>query len=87
MPYGWRMSKEASKLAKAFVRGFAKGYAPQAAFEDVPPHDLRQRLMLVCKTARTGLDGAPNIADPARRAEYLASALERILGVAWGDEA
>ena len=75
-----------SRLARAFVRGFARGYAHQPAFGDVPTAELRRRLFEVAKTARTGLDGADQIPDPARRAAYLHDALVRILAVCTGTE-
>jgi hypothetical protein len=75
-----------TRLARAFVRGFARGYAHQPAFGDVPTAELRRRLFEICKSARTGLDGADQIADPQRRAAYLRDALERILQVGTGAE-
>jgi hypothetical protein len=75
-----------TRLARAFVRGFARGYAHQPAFGDVPTAELRRRLFEICKSARTGLDGADQVSDPARRAAYLRDALERILQVGTGQE-
>jgi hypothetical protein len=80
------MAKDPARLAKAWVRGFAKGYAHQVAFEDVPTAELRRRLFEVLKSARTGLEGAPNVTDPAQRAAYLRDALERIEAQAGGQE-
>jgi hypothetical protein len=80
------VAKEANRLAKAFVRGFARGYAHQVAFKDVPDAEVRRRLFEVLKTARTGLEGAPGVADPARRADYLRDALERIVALSLGHE-
>jgi hypothetical protein len=75
-----------TRLARAFVRGFARGYAHQEAFSNVSTAELRRRLFEICKSARTGLDGSDQIADPARRAAYLRDALERILQVGTGAE-
>jgi hypothetical protein len=80
------MAKDPARLARAFVRGFAKGYAHQVAFEDVPAAELRRRLFEVLRSARTGLEGAPRVADPAQRAAYLQDALERIAALAAGQE-
>jgi hypothetical protein len=80
------MAKDPGRLARAWVRGFAKGYAHQVAFEDVPTAELRRRLFEVLKSARTGLDGAPSVTDPTQQAAYLRDALARIFALAAGQE-